>query len=72
MRLGWTEKWLIDTPLREFVQKVFGGGNFHDWQSALLEIHRVIERGGRFYIEEITRQFIVHAEFIRPGTRWHP
>ena len=32
----------------------------HDWQSALLEIHRVIKPGGRFYVEEITRQFIVH------------
>ena len=25
MRLGWTEKWLINNPLREFVQKVFEG-----------------------------------------------
>jgi len=153
MRLGWTEKWLIDNPLREFVQKVFEGrqllrlggvanrakaleigcgtgngidllldafkvrevdafdldfdmlkrsksrhrlrsdavklwvgntrqipiadatydavfdfGTLHhvrDWQSALLEIHRVIKPGGRFYIEEITRQFIVHPVWRR-------
>ena len=153
MRLGWTEKWLINNPLREFVQKVFEGrqllrlggtanrakaleigcgsgsgidllldsfkvrevdafdidfdmlkrsktrhslrsdavklwvGNtrqipitdatydavfdfgtlhhVHDWQSALLEIHRVIKPGGRFYIEEITRQFIVHPVWRR-------
>ena len=37
----------------------------HDWQSALVEIHRVIKPGGRFYVEEITRQFIVHPVWRR-------
>ena len=47
---------------------VFDFGTLHhvrDWQSALLEIHRVIKPGGRFYIEEITRQFIVHPVWRR-------
>ncbi len=37
----------------------------HDWQSAVYEISRVIKPGGRFYIEEITRQFIVHPIWRR-------
>jgi ubiquinone/menaquinone biosynthesis C-methylase UbiE len=37
----------------------------HDWQSALVEIHRVLKPGGRFYVEEITRQFIVHPVWRR-------
>ena len=37
----------------------------HDWQSALFEINRVIKPGGRFYIEEITRGFIVHPIWRR-------
>jgi len=37
----------------------------HDWQAAVFEIARVIQPGGRFYIEEITRQFIVHPLWRR-------
>ena len=47
---------------------IFDFGTLHhvrDWQSALVEIHRVIKPGGRFYVEEITRQFIVHPLWRR-------
>jgi ubiquinone/menaquinone biosynthesis C-methylase UbiE len=33
----------------------------HDWQSAIKEVRRVLKPGGRFFVEEITRQFIVHT-----------
>jgi ubiquinone/menaquinone biosynthesis C-methylase UbiE len=47
---------------------VFDFGTLHhvnDWQAALFEINRVIKPGGRFYIEEITRRFIVHPFWRR-------
>ncbi len=54
-------------------EAVFDFGTLHhvvDWQTAIEEVYRVLKPGGRFYIEEITRQFIVH-----PLGRWltdHP
>ncbi len=51
-------------PVRDgLYDAAFDFGVLHhvvDWPSALGEIHRVLKPGGRFYIEEITRQFIIH------------
>ena len=47
---------------------VFDFGILHhvvNWPAALVEIHRVLKPGGRFYIEEISRQFIVHPIWRR-------
>ncbi len=51
-----------------YYDAVFDFGVLHhvvDWQTALMEIHRVLKPGGRFYIEEITRRFIVHPLWRR-------
>lgn len=42
---------------------VFDFGIIHhvpDWRPALAEIHRVLKPGGRFFAEEVLRDFIVH------------
>ena len=42
---------------------VFDFGIIHhvpDWRAALSEIHRVLKPGGRFFAEEVLRDFIVH------------
>jgi len=47
---------------------VFDFGTLHhvlDWQAGLTEVFRVLKPGGRFYIEEITRQFITHPLWRR-------
>jgi len=47
---------------------VFDFGTLHhvaDWQSGLAEVFRVLKPGGRFYVEEITRQFITHPLWRR-------
>jgi len=47
---------------------VFDFGTLHhvrDWQSGVAEVFRVLKPGGRFYIEEITRQFINHPLWRR-------
>ena len=47
---------------------VFDFGTLHhvlDWQSGVAEVFRVLKPGGRFFIEEITRQFITHPLWRR-------
>jgi ubiquinone/menaquinone biosynthesis C-methylase UbiE len=47
---------------------VFDFGTLHhvlNWQAGLAEVFRVLKPGGRFYIEEITRQFITHPFWRR-------
>ena len=47
---------------------VFDFGALHhvkDWVSALTEVHRILKPGGRFYIEEISRNFITHPFWRR-------
>jgi len=47
---------------------VFDFGTLHhvlDWQSGVAEVFRVLKTGGRFFIEEITGQFITHPLWSR-------
>ena len=47
---------------------VFDFGTLHhvrDWQAGVAEVFRVLKPGGRFFIEEITRQFITHPLWRR-------
>ena len=47
---------------------VFDFGIIHhipDWRKAVGEVHRVLKPGGRFYGEEILRDFILHPVWRR-------
>jgi ubiquinone/menaquinone biosynthesis C-methylase UbiE len=56
-------------PVRDGVyDAVFDFGIIHHvgaWREALREIHRVLRPGGRLYVEEIQRRFIVHPFWRR-------
>lgn len=52
----------IDAP-DSIYDAVFDFGIIHhvpDWRGALAEVKRVLKPGGRFYVEEVLRQFILH------------
>ena len=47
---------------------VFDFGIIHhipDWRKGLAEVHRVLKPGGRFYAEEILKDFILHPVWRR-------
>lgn len=47
---------------------VFDFGAIHHvihWRNAVKEVYRVLKPGGRFYVEEILRKYIVHPLFRR-------
>lgn len=47
----------------ESYDAVFDFGIIHhvpDWRAALAEVFRVLKPGGRFYVEEVLRDFILH------------
>jgi ubiquinone/menaquinone biosynthesis C-methylase UbiE len=57
----------IPAPDRTY-DAVFDFGAIHhvqDWRRALNEIARVLKPGGRFFVEEVTRSFIVNPVIRR-------
>ena len=67
MKLGWTEKMAITNPLRPLVQKYFEGPQLLR-MGGITPGAKALEIGcgsGRFYVEEITRQFIDHPVWCR-------
>jgi len=57
----------IDAPDDSY-DAVFDFGIIHhipDWRNCLAEVHRVLKPGGRFYAEEILKDFILHPVWRR-------
>jgi ubiquinone/menaquinone biosynthesis C-methylase UbiE len=57
----------IDAPDASY-DTVFNFGIVHhipDWRKAVTEVHRVLKPGGRFYCEEVLRNFIAHPVWRR-------
>ena len=64
----------VSIPARDnSFDAVFDFGAIHHivhWRDAICEVFRVLKPGGRFYVEEILRKYIVHPLFRRILT--HP
>ena len=57
----------IDAPDASY-DAAFDFGIIHhipDWRKSLAEVHRVLKPGGRFYAEEILKDFILHPVWRR-------